>query len=246
MKLTRHKLKSYRSSSTVRKSHGDVTDDLFRQSHTAFAEKLDFLKDDLRKDFIAKNREPLSIQVQALRKSMDAEIHLAKLSTKATKMLENEPILTSLADLPEPELPEAFCRRFGVKFNYSYIRDDVGPRIDRYCQRNNAYIEFKKHQSVQSLLNKMNYEEQMQTRIITQAKKQRAQEIKNRLKQEEEAKRNANKALVPVPEEMNWFKRHKRVSASLIALEPTFEVLSDQKSEVAKPKQSESPPPPQQ
>lgn len=81
MKLTRYKLKSYRSSSTVRKSHGDVTDDLFRQSQSAFAEKLDFLKDDLRKDFIAKNREPLSIQVQALRKSMDVEIHQAKLST---------------------------------------------------------------------------------------------------------------------------------------------------------------------
>jgi negative regulator of genetic competence, sporulation and motility len=42
---------------------------------------LDFLKDDLRKDYIAKNREPLSIQVQALRKSMDVEIHQAKLST---------------------------------------------------------------------------------------------------------------------------------------------------------------------
>lgn len=151
-------------------------------------------------------------------------------------MLENEPKLTSLADLPEPELPEAFCRRFGVKFNYKYIRDDVGPRIDRYCQRNNAYIEFKRHQSVQSLLKKMNYEEQMQTRIITQAKKQRAQEIKNRLKQEEEARKKANEVPVPVPEVKNWFKRHSKVSTSLIVLEPTFEVLSEQKSEVAKPK----------
>lgn len=48
-------------------------------------------------------------------------------------MLKNEPNLINLADLPEPELPEAFCKRFGVKFNYKYIRDDVGPRIDRYC-----------------------------------------------------------------------------------------------------------------
>ena len=143
----------------MRKSHGEVTDDLFQQSQSAFVEKLDFLKDDLKKDFIAKNREPLSIQVQALRKSMDAEIHQAKLSTQATEMLENEPKLTSLADLPEPELPEAFCRRFGVKFNYKYIRDDVGPRIDRYCERNNAYIDFKRHQSVQGLLKKLNYEE---------------------------------------------------------------------------------------
>ena len=236
MKLTRYKLKSYRSKSNVRKSHGEVTDDLFRQSQSAFAEKLDFLKDDLRKDFIAKNREPLSIQVQALRKSMDVETHQAKLSTQATEMLENEPKLTSLADLPEPELPEAFCRRFGVKFNYNYIRYDVGPRIDRYCQRNHAYLEFKRHQSVQSLLNKMNYEEQMQTRIITQAKKQRAQEIKNRLKQEEEAKRKANEVSVPVPEVKNWFKRHQKVNSSLIVLEPTFEVLSEQKSDVVKPK----------
>ena len=86
----------------------------------------------------------------------------------------------------------------------------------------------------------------MQTRIITQAKKQRAQEIKNRLKKEEEAKRKANEVPVPVPEVKNWFKRHQKMNTSLIVLEPTFEVLSEQKSEVVKPKQLESPPPPQQ
>ena len=76
---------------------------------------------------------------------MQVELHNAKLSTQATEMLKNEPNLISLADLPEPELPEAFCRRFGVKFNYNYIRGDAGPRIDRYCQRNHAYIELKRH-----------------------------------------------------------------------------------------------------
>lgn len=38
-----------------------------------------------------------------------------------------------LADMPEPEQPEAFCKRYGVKINYNYLRNDIGPRVDRYC-----------------------------------------------------------------------------------------------------------------
>lgn len=51
-------------------------------------------------------------------------------------------------EAPEPEQPEAFCKRFGVKINYRYLREDIGPRMDRYCQRNNAYLYFKKHSSI--------------------------------------------------------------------------------------------------
>ena len=60
----------------------------------------------------------------------------------------------------------------------------------------------------------MDYEEEMQSRIITQAKKQRAQEIKNRLKQEEEARENAAKVPVPpLPDVKNWFKKHNRATS---------------------------------
>ena len=69
----------------------------------------------------------------------------------------------------------------------------------------------------------------MQLKVITQAKKQRAHEIKNRLKQEEEAHLKAGVVPVPVPEVKNWFRKHqKEVSTSLIVLEPTFEVLSEE------------------
>jgi hypothetical protein len=44
------------------------------------------------------------------------------------------------SDIPEPELPEAFCKRFGAEMNYKYLRYDIGPRVDRFCWKRNAYI----------------------------------------------------------------------------------------------------------
>ena len=41
---------------------------------------------------------------------------------------------------------------------------------------------------MQGLLKRLDYDEEMQSRIITQAKKERAHEIKIRLQKEEEAK----------------------------------------------------------
>jgi hypothetical protein len=55
MKLSRPKLKLLRRGNTkVTNSYSEVTDDVFRTSQTAFTDKLEFLKEDLAKDFIAK------------------------------------------------------------------------------------------------------------------------------------------------------------------------------------------------
>jgi hypothetical protein len=71
-----------------------------------------------------------------------------------------------LEELPEPESAEDFCKRYGVKLNYNYIRTDIGPRIDRYCFKKSAYLHFKRHSSVGSLLKELDYQEEMQKRNI--------------------------------------------------------------------------------
>jgi len=51
----------YRSLDRLKNSHERVTEDLFRRSSSAFAEKLNFIKEDIKKDFVYKNTEPLNI-----------------------------------------------------------------------------------------------------------------------------------------------------------------------------------------
>jgi hypothetical protein len=55
-------------------------------------------------------------------------------------------------DEPEPEKPDDFAKRYHVKINYYYLREDIGPRIDRFCWKKHAYLYFRRHASVNHLL----------------------------------------------------------------------------------------------
>ena len=65
---------------------------------------------------------------------------------------ENERIRNSKRALEEPEKPEDFCQRFGAKFSYDRTKMGIGPLIDRYCQKGNAFLELKRKSSLNHLL----------------------------------------------------------------------------------------------
>ncbi len=50
--------------------------------------------------------------------------------------------------------------------------------MDRYCQKNNAYLFFRKHASIGHLLRQLDYQEEVQKRIIAYLKDQKKQKEK--------------------------------------------------------------------
>ena len=127
---------------------------------------------------------PTNIDVFSLRQSDKEKEDQTRASYRAKIVLEQDEkrgrdILASFRSMekeePEPEHPEAFCKRFGVKINYRYLREDIGPRMDRYCQKNNAYLYFRKHASIGHLLRQLDYQEEVQKRIIAYLKDQKKQ-----------------------------------------------------------------------
>ncbi len=98
-----------------------------------------------------KGEEPVNLDVAALRQKMHSALDKLRPSVRAAKMLEEDRIRENAIEnqeIPEPESAEAFCKRYGVKLNYNFLRDDIGPRIDRYCNKKHAYLHFKRHSSV--------------------------------------------------------------------------------------------------
>jgi hypothetical protein len=98
-----------------------------------------------------KGEEPVSLDVVALRKKMNSALDKLRPSVRAAKMLEEDRIREKAIEnqeMEESETGEAFCKRYGVKLNYNFLRDDIGPRIDRYCNKKHAYLHFKRHSSV--------------------------------------------------------------------------------------------------
>ena len=119
-----------------------------------------------------------------LKKTTLDERNHKKASYRAARMLEEDltrKLVPGHEDLPEPEQPAAFCKRFGVKMNYIYLRNVVGARVDRYCWSKNAFLNFKKHASLNHLLKSLDYQEDVHLRNIQYAKKERAAKFKEQL-----------------------------------------------------------------
>jgi hypothetical protein len=141
------------------------------------------------------------LEVATLKKSLYYEDNQHRPSVRAAKMLEEDRLrekagLDDVFDMLEPEPPELFCKRYGAKLNYEYLRTDIGPRIDRFCNKRNAYLEFKRCSSVGHLLKKMDYQEEVQKRNITFARKQRIEKLK-KLKEEQKRQREQAKSQSP-------------------------------------------------
>lgn len=92
------------------------------------------------------------------------------------------------------------------------MRTDIGQRMDRFCNRNNAYSFYRRHGSVGHLVKKLDQEFELYNRDIEKARKMRAVDIRKRIREEEMAKKKAMEPAVQEPEVKNWFKKHKRVT----------------------------------
>jgi hypothetical protein len=123
----------------------------------------------------------VNLDVAALRKKMSSALDKLRPSARAAKMLEEDRLREKAIEnqeVPEPETGEAFCKRYGVKLNYNFLRDDIGPRIDRYCNKKHAYLHFKRHSSVSQLLKHMDYQEEVQKRNIKYERRLRIEKLK--------------------------------------------------------------------
>ena len=60
---------------------------------------------------------------------------------------------------PEPEHPEAFCKRYGVRMIYRNSRGDAGLRIHKFCEKDHAFLDFKRHTSLEKFLQSLDYQE---------------------------------------------------------------------------------------
>lgn len=134
----------------------DVIDEVFTSSREECQSKLKLIKKSIVHESRTYHGEPLTLEIFAFKKSTQLKEDTSRASYKAAVMLKEdidykkkiEDVKEIDLNEPEPEQPEAFCQRHGVKMNYKYLRDDIGPRVDRFCWRRNAYFFFRKHSSI--------------------------------------------------------------------------------------------------
>ena len=143
--------------------------------------------------------------------------------------------------MPEDETAEAFCKRYGVKLNYMFLQDGIGPRIDRYCNKKHAYLHFKRHSSVSQLLKHMDYQEEVQKRNIKYERRLRIEKLKKiaeEKKREREQQSQSPKSIlknsissVKLPEQPTVTVKEEGDNLLKLIETPLFEPISRNKNE---------------
>ncbi len=120
-----------------------VIDSIFQNQQSQLLARSKGFKLELQ-ELLKKKDEITNMEIFNLKQIQGEIKDLTKASQRAVEVLEQDTISQIInydpMKEPEPEQPEAFCKRFGVKMNYAYLRDDIGPRIDRFCWRKHAYL----------------------------------------------------------------------------------------------------------